>query len=71
MPEQVREQADGGFVGPVQVVEGEDQRLAGGDGLDERAHGLVQPVALDSEGLDRLGDEPGEGREHGAELFGT
>jgi hypothetical protein len=40
------EQLERRVVCPVQVVQGEDHRLAGGEELEQRAHRVVQAVAL-------------------------
>ena len=45
-PEKVGNEFDGGPVGPVQVLEHEDQGLGPGEPLDQIAHGMVRAEAL-------------------------
>ena len=64
-PREVRRQLERRGVGPLQVVEHEDHRLAGSEALDEIAHGAMDPEPL--AGVDGDVDgrtEPLQRREH-------
>jgi hypothetical protein len=66
--DQVGHQLEGGLVGPVQVVEGEQQRPLRRQQLEQAADGVVQQVALRRErDVGRLGRSR-EGGQHGPQL---
>ncbi len=44
--QEVAEQVDGGPIGPMEIVQGQDQRLPARKRIEQRAHGTQQAVAL-------------------------